>query len=97
MRTLSGRERLMRVFSQQETDRMPIWLWGVDPMFPSSNPTWATLYELVEKHELDIMRIFSLARIPQIPMSDHFLGESRNSLREFRIASCFLNYGGKQA
>ena len=56
MKTLSGRERLMRVFRRQETDRMPIWLWGVDPMFPSSNPTWTTLYELVEKYELDIMR-----------------------------------------
>lgn len=56
MKTMSGRERLMRVFRQQETDRMPIWLWGVDPMFPSRNSSWATLYELVEKYELDIMR-----------------------------------------
>lgn len=55
-KTLSGRERLLRVFRQQPTDRMPIWLWGVDPMFPSPQLSWQPLYELVEKHELDIMR-----------------------------------------
>jgi len=32
MQTMSGRERLMRVMKQQPTDRMPIWLWGVDPI-----------------------------------------------------------------
>ncbi len=53
---MSGRERLLRVFRQQETDRMPIWLWGVDPMFKSGRPSWEPLYELVEKYELDIMR-----------------------------------------
>ncbi len=56
MKTMSGRERLMRVLQQQETDRIPIWLWGVDPMFPSGRPSWDPLYELVEKHKLDIMR-----------------------------------------
>lgn len=56
MKTLSSRERLLRVFRQQETDRMPFWLWGIDPMFPSGRPSWAPLYELVEKYELDIMR-----------------------------------------
>jgi len=56
---MSGRERLLRVFRQQETDRMPIWLWGVDPMFKSGRPSWDPLYELVEKYELDIMRGWS--------------------------------------
>jgi uroporphyrinogen-III decarboxylase len=56
---MSGRERLLRVFRQQETDRMPIWLWGVDPMFKSSRPSWESLYELVDKYELDIMRGWS--------------------------------------
>ncbi len=56
MKTLSGRERLLRVMRQQATDRIPIWLWGVDPMFPSGRPSWDPLYELVEKYELDLMR-----------------------------------------
>ena len=56
MKTLSGRERLLRVFRQQPTDRMPIWLWGVDPMFRSGKASWSPLYEMVEKHELDILR-----------------------------------------
>ena len=56
---MSGRERLLRVFRQQETDRMPIWLWGVDPMFRSGRQSWASLYEMVEKYELDIMRGWS--------------------------------------
>jgi hypothetical protein len=56
MKALSGKERLLRVFRQQETDRMPFWLWGVDPMFRSGRPSWKPLYDLVEKYELDIMR-----------------------------------------
>ncbi len=56
MKRMSGRERLLRVFRQQPTDRMPIWLWGVDPMFKSGRPSWEPLYEMVEKYELDIMR-----------------------------------------
>ncbi|MGB9596102.1 MAG: uroporphyrinogen decarboxylase family protein, partial [Candidatus Poribacteria bacterium] len=65
---MSGRERLLRVFRQQETDRMPIWLWGVDPMFKSGRPSWEPLYELVEKYELDIMR--SWAPRPKNPPSN---------------------------
>lgn len=56
MKALSSRERLLRVFRQQPTDRMPIWLWGVDPMFQSRKISWAPLYDLVEKHELDVIR-----------------------------------------
>lgn len=56
MQKMTGRERLLRTFRQQETDRMPIWMWGVDPMFPRDNPSWAPLYDMVERHDLDIMR-----------------------------------------
>ena len=57
MKTMSGRERLLRVFHQQETDRMPIWMWGVDPMHRSTErPSWDSLYDMVEKHDLEIMR-----------------------------------------
>ena len=59
MKPLSSRERLLRVFRQQETDRMPIWLWGVDPMFPSGRQSWIPLYEMVEKYEVDIIRWWS--------------------------------------
>jgi hypothetical protein len=45
---------------------MPIWLWGVDPMFRSGDPSWATLYDLVEKYELDIMR--SWHPRPKVPV-----------------------------
>ena len=56
MQQLSCRERLMRVFRQQPTDRMPVRIWGIDPMFPSSRASWAPLYEMAVKHDLDVMR-----------------------------------------
>ncbi len=56
MTQLTGRERLLRVMKQQETDRMPVRIWGVDPMFPSSNPTWQPLNEIVEEFQVDIFR-----------------------------------------
>ena len=60
MTTMSGRERLLRVFRRQETDRMPIWMWGVDPMFRSpARPSWEPLYDLVERYDLEIMRSWS--------------------------------------
>jgi len=62
MRSLSGRERLLRVFRRQDLDRLPIRLWGVDPMFPSGNPTWEPLYELVEEYQVDIFRTWTPRR-----------------------------------
>ena len=56
MKKLSSRERLLRVFRQEPTDRMPVRIWGVDPMFPSNRPSWKPLYEMAEKHELDVIR-----------------------------------------
>ncbi len=56
MSALSSRERLLRVFRCQAIDRLPIRIWGVDPMFPSSDPTWQPLYEMTEQHALDIIR-----------------------------------------
>ncbi len=56
MKKLSCRERLQRVFRQEPTDRMPVRIWGIDPMFPSGRPTWKPLYELAEKYELDVIR-----------------------------------------
>lgn len=56
MEKLSSRERMLRVFRREATDRVPIRLWGVDPMFPPTRPSYAPLYELVERHELDLIR-----------------------------------------
>ncbi len=56
MRSLSGKERLLRVFRQQPTDRMPLWIWDIDPLFRSDRPSWKPFYEWVEKYKLDIMR-----------------------------------------
>ena len=54
MQQLSGRERLKRVFKRLEVDRMPARIWGTDPLFPKKG--WQPLYELTEKHELEIIR-----------------------------------------
>jgi len=51
---MTCRERLLRVFKRQETDRMPIRLWGVDPLNPRDD--WKVLYQLIEKYELEIIR-----------------------------------------
>lgn len=59
MDSMSSRERLLRVFRRQEVDRMPIRLWGVDPMFPEDRPSWQPLYELAEKYALDYIRSWS--------------------------------------
>jgi|ETNmetMinimDraft_30_1059905.scaffolds.fasta_scaffold00853_2 hypothetical protein len=56
LKTLSSRERLLRVFRRQPLDRMPIRLWGVDPISPSSRPSYHVLDDLVEQHELDLIR-----------------------------------------
>ncbi|MCM8825700.1 MAG: hypothetical protein NC937_06135 [Candidatus Omnitrophica bacterium] len=52
---MTPRERLIRVFKRMDVDRMPIRLWGVDPMFPVRDD-WAILYQLTEKYELEIIR-----------------------------------------
>ena len=36
---------------------MPIWMWGVDPMFrDAAPPSWGPLYDMVEDNDLEIMR-----------------------------------------
>lgn len=52
---MTPRERLIKVFKCQEVDRMPVRLWGVDPMFPERQD-WNLLYQLTEKYELEIIR-----------------------------------------
>ncbi|MBI3920997.1 MAG: hypothetical protein HY318_06205 [Armatimonadetes bacterium] len=41
---------------------MPVRLWGVDPMFPSGNPTWAPLYQITEEFQVDIFRSWAPTR-----------------------------------
>lgn len=70
---MTPRERLIRVFKNQEIDRMPIRLWGVDPMFPTRQD-WKLLYELTEKYELEIIRPWHPSRdeIPELPYKQTF-------------------------
>ncbi|NPV45774.1 MAG: hypothetical protein HPY69_02350 [Armatimonadetes bacterium] len=57
--TMSCRERLHRAFHCEPTDRLPVRLWGVDPMFPRADETWKPLYELCERYDLDQLRGWS--------------------------------------
>jgi len=75
---LSCRERLKRTFLCQPTDRMPVRIWGVDPMFPSDRRGWDVLYQLVERHELDIIRNWG----PSAEEQDPPLIQSRSETRE---------------
>ncbi|MCM8817441.1 MAG: hypothetical protein NC913_08050 [Candidatus Omnitrophica bacterium] len=67
---MTPRGRLIRVFRCQEVDRMPIRLWGVDPMFPDRDD-WKLLYQLTEKYELEIIRPWrpSKEEQPDLPYS----------------------------
>jgi hypothetical protein len=50
---------LRRVFKCQDIDRLPIRIWGVDPLYASADPSWQPLYEMTEQYELDIIRSWS--------------------------------------
>ncbi len=78
---LSSRERLRRVFGCQPTDRMPIRLWGVDPMFPYGSPTWEPLYEMTERYQLDIIRSWAPAAEERDQPVVHSTSERRESGR----------------
>ena len=56
---MTCRERLIRVFQKKEIDRLPIRIWGVDPLFPSVRDDWKFFYDLVEKYQLEIIRDWS--------------------------------------
>lgn len=78
---LSSRERLRRVFRCQPVDRMPIRLWGVDPMFRHRDPRWEPLYELVERYELDILRTWAPRREESDPPVVPIRSERRDSAK----------------
>lgn len=73
---MTSRERLTRAFKCQETDRMPVRLWGVDPFAPRADETWQPLYELCHRHELDYIR--------NGPVEMHYEGEDVPSHSEER-------------
>ncbi len=50
---LTSRERLTRVLTGQALDRVPIRLWGVDPLAPAEWPSWQFLSDMVYTLELD--------------------------------------------
>lgn len=51
---MTCRERLIAVFRKQPVDRLPIRIWGVDPLYPRED--WKILYELIEKYDIEIFR-----------------------------------------
>jgi len=67
MKPLSCRERLKRTFRYEPTDRMPVRIWGIDPMFRVERPGWEVLYELAERYELDVFRDWRPAADEQPP------------------------------
>ena len=56
MTKLSCRERLLRAFRREPTDRMPFRIWGVDPDYPSDRPSYAPLYQMARHYDQDIIR-----------------------------------------
>ncbi len=50
---LSSRERLTRVLRGQPLDRVPIHLWGVDPLETAERPGWQFLHDMINELELD--------------------------------------------
>jgi len=81
MSHLSCRERLKRVFRCEPVDRVPIRIWGVDPMFRSAEPTWEPLYEMTEQHELDIIRHWGPSAEEQPPPAIESRSERRDSAK----------------
>lgn len=76
---LSSRERLKRVFRCEPVDRMPVRIWGVDPMFPYGDPSWEPLYEMTERYKLDIIRSWSPAAEERDPPAVRVTSERRES------------------
>ena len=56
MNALSSRERLLRTFRREPVDRMPVRIWGIDPIARSAKESWQPLYDLTEEYELDLIR-----------------------------------------
>jgi len=79
MRTLSSRERLLRVFRRQPVDRMPVRIWGVDPLLRRGDATWEPLYELVEQYEIDLIRPWRPRAEEQDPPIEKTHSERRES------------------
>jgi len=76
---LTCRERLKRVFRCEPVDRMPVRIWGVDPMFPANRIGWEHLYEMTERHELDLFRNWSPSAEEQDPPACQSRSERRDS------------------
>lgn len=77
MAMLSSRERLKRVFRCQPIDRMPVRIWGVDPMFPVADASWEPLYAMTEEHAIDIFRDWRPSDSDQDPPDAAVTSEER--------------------
>src|SRR5574340_51421 len=56
---MSSRERCLRAIRGEPTDRVPIRLWGVDPLVPAPRPEWRPLSDLALEFDLDSILHFS--------------------------------------
>ena len=81
MTRLQSRERLKRVFRCEPIDRMPVRIWGVDPMFPAGDDSWKPLYAMTEEHELDIVRGWGPSDEERDPSVVEVTSETRDSAR----------------
>lgn len=64
---LTCRERLERVLRGRPVDRVPIRLWGVEPLQPCPRPCWQPLFDLVERYQLDTFFSNWCSNAPDIP------------------------------
>jgi hypothetical protein len=66
--TMTSRERLTRVLRGQPTDRVPIRLWGVNPLAPAGRDCWQPVHGLVDEFALD--SFFDWAPAPPPPVTE---------------------------
>lgn len=79
MQPLSCRERLLRTFRYEATDRMPVRIWGVDPLFRVDRPGWDVLYDMAAEYDLDILRDWRPTAEEQPPAVTETRTEVRDS------------------
>jgi len=64
--TMTSRERLERVLHGQPVDRVPIRLWGVDPLAPAGRECWEPVHGLVDEFALDSFFDWAPAPPPEV-------------------------------
>lgn len=75
--SLPSRERLKRVFRCLPVDRMPVRIWGVDPLFPRADAGWQALCALTEEYQIDLIRDWAPVPHEQDPPVARYTFEER--------------------